>query len=408
MNEAATLQPMLDRLQKRSLLVGVAGLAVCLLGGFFSPHQFFRSYLLGFVFWAGIALGCFALVMLHHMVGGGWGFVIRRLLESGTRTFPILALLFVPLLVGVFLDSRVVGGGADHPGAYLYEWAHADVVARDEALRHKSAYLNVPFFVLRAAFYFAIWIGIAFWLNRWSLEQDRGSTPGLTRRLQLLSGPGLLLYGLTVTFASVDWVMSLEPHWFSTIYGMLFIIGQGLATMAFVIPVVLLLSDREPLSDVVQPGHFHDLGNLLLAFVMLWAYAAFSQYLIIWSGNLPEEAVWYVHRTAGGWQWLALFLIVFHFAVPFLLLLSRRTKRSAHVLAGVALTVIFMRLVDLFWLIVPAFESRGIHVHWLDAMAPVGIGGVWVAAYIWQLKGRPLLPMGDPRFREALAHARGH
>jgi hypothetical protein len=330
--------------------------------------------------------------MLHHLSGGAWGFVIRRALESGARTLLLMALLFIPLLFGL---------------PELYLWARPEVVAGDALLQHKSPYLNAPFFITRTAVYFLVWIVLAALVTRWSLQQDRTASPSLTRRLQLLSGPGLVLYALTMTFASIDWAMSLEPHWFSTIYGVMFIVGQVLSALALMIPVAGWLAAYEPLAQVVSPTPFHDLGNLLLAFVMLWAYMAFSQYLIIWSGNLPEEIPWYLHRMQGGWQWLGLILLLGHFVVPFCLLLSRRTKRRAWVLSRVAIAVLCMRLVDLFWLVVPAFHPSGLSVHWLDIVAPVGVGGLWVAAGVWQLRGKPLLPLHDPRVESAFARARG-
>ena len=382
MNGTETLRPQLDRVQRWSLIVGLAGSALCLVGAFRDPGQFFRSYLLAYVFWISIALGSTAIVMLHYLVGGRWGFVIRRLLESATRTLPLMAVLMLPLLFGL---------------RELYVWARPEAAA-DHELEHKALYLNIPFFVGRTIVYFGAWLAIAYFLNKWSSEQDQTAEPSLMRRLQVLSGPGLLLWGLTVTFASVDWVMSLEPHWFSTIYGMLFMVGQVLTTLAFVIAVLMLLSGHKPLSDVITPGHFHDLGNLLFAFVILWAYIAFSQFLIIWSGNLPEEVPWYLSRVRGGWLWVALLLLIFHFFLPFLLLLSRDVKRRMRVLAKLAAALIVLRLVDLFWIIAPAFHPKGLSLHWLDAMAPLGLGGIWIAVFVWQLKGRPLLPLHDPRF----------
>jgi hypothetical protein len=393
MTQSTTLHAYLQRLQQRALMVGVGGLGLCLVGVFRNPGQFFRSYLLAYLFWLGLALGCLAIVMLHHLVRGAWGTVIQHLLEAGTRTLPLMVVLIVPLLFGL------------HD---LYIWTRPQAVASDELLRHKSLYLNVPFFILRTGVYFVVWIVVAYCLNRWSRlhdqEQERLHERSLQRRLQLLSGPGLVLYGITVTFAAIDWAMSLEPYWYSTIYGVIFIVGQGLATLAFAIIALALLADFAPFAGVVAPAHFHDLGNLLLAFVMLWAYIAFSQFLIIWSGNLPEEIPWYVHRTQGGWQWIGLWLLVFHFAVPFLLLLSRGTKRSAQILATVALTIICMQLVDLFWLVMPAFHPARLYVHWLDIVAPLGIGGLWMAVYVWQLQRRPLLPLHDPRLQGAIEH----
>lgn len=377
--------------QQWSFLVGVVSLTLCIIGAFFSPVQFFQSYLLAYVFWIGLALGCLAVVMIHSLSGGTWGIVIRRVLESGTRTLPLMAVLFIPLVFGL---------------PHLYIWARPEVVAGDELLQHKDAYLNVPFFLLRTAGYFVVWIGVSYFLNKWSLQQDQGVDLQLERRMRLLSGPGLAFYGLAVTFAAIDWVMSLEPHWYSTIYGAMLMVGQGLTAFAFAITMTAMLADREPLSEVISPGHFHDLGKLLLAFVMLWAYFAFSQYLIIWSGNLAEEVPWYLHRLQGGWQWVGLLLIIFHFALPFFLLLSRDLKRNTHLLALVAGAVLFMRFVDLFWLIVPAFHPADLQVHWMDILAPLGLGGIWLAVFIWQLGERPLLPLHDSSLQETIEYGR--
>jgi hypothetical protein len=326
---------------------------------------------------------------VHYLVGGKWGFLIRRLLEAGGMTLPVMALLFVPLLFGL---------------PHLYSWTHPAEVAGSPALQQKQLYLNVPFFIVRAIVYFAIWSGLAYLLSHWSLQQDRTANPHLTRRLKLLSKGGLVLYVLTVTFASVDWVMSLEPEWYSTIYGMIFITGQGLEALAFVIAVVVALADRPPFADLLTPARYRDLGNLLLTFVMLWAYVAFSQFIIIWSGNLPEEVVWYVHRTAGGWKWIAVFLILFHFFLPFFLLLFRGVKRKARMLAALAVGIMVVHLVNVFWLVIPAFRQAGLAIDWLDIVAPIGIGGVWIAVFLRQLRGKPLLPLHDPHMQEAFGH----
>ena len=372
-----------DSLQRSALAVGVIAIALSALDAFFDPQQFFRSYLLAYLFWIGLPLGCFAIVMLHHLVGGTWGFVIQRLLESGIRTFPLMALLFLPLLFGM---------------PHLYPWARPETVAADPILQQKSLYLNVPFFVARAIVYFAIWISVGHFLSRWSLEQDRKADISLTGRLQNLSGPGLVLYGLTVTFSAIDWIMSLEPRWYSTIYGMIFVVSYGLAALSFVIGAAFLLSGEKPLAQVIAPSHFHDLGNLLLALVMFWAYMAFSQFLLVWVENLRDEIPWYLHRTAGGWQVIALALILFQFTLPFVLLLSRVTKRRAGLLSLVALVILLMHWVDLFWFVAPAFHPGAFFIHWLDVVVSAGMGGVWLSVFLSDLKQRSLLPLHDPRF----------
>jgi hypothetical protein len=375
-------------MQWGALGVGVVGAVGGIAGAFAAPEQFFRSYLVAYLFWFGIALGSLAILMIQHITGGRWGAVIRRLLESATRTLPLLILLFLPLLFGL---------------PHLYEWARPEAVAHDPVLQNKSKYLNVPFFLVRAFGYFTAWSALVWLLNRWSLQQDEGADPSVARRLENLSRGGLLLLGLTVTFASIDWVMSLEPHWFSTIYGILFAGGQVLSAFAFVIPVAALLADRPPFSTVISAESFHDLGKLLLAFVMLWAYFAFSQFLIIWSGNLPEETPWYLNRLQGGWEWFGVAIIAFHFALPFVLLLSRDLKRSARALSLVAAGVIIVRFVDLFWLINPVFSPAAFAVHWLDVATLAGVGGLWLAMFVQQLKGRPLVPLGDPALADRIS-----
>ena len=372
------------RLQQRALTVGILGLALMMFGAAASPAQFFRSYLVGYLFALGVTLGCLGLLMLQHLTGGHWGVMIRRPLESATRTLPVLAVLFVPLGFGL---------------RQLYAWTGP---MEKPLSRFQMSYLTIPGFLTRAAIYFAIWILLMLLLNSWSLQQDARPDRALRRKLQMLSGPGIVLYVFTMTFAAVDWVMSLSPHWSSTIYGFLFVGGQAVSAMALMIAVAVLLAQSEPMSGILQPRHLHDLGKLLLAFVMLWAYFAFSQLLIIWAGNLPEEIPFYVKRLRGGWGALGVLILLFHFALPFFLLLSRDLKRSARLLPRLAIAVIFMRLVDLFWMTAPEFSPDAFRVHWMDVAAPAGIGGIWLAYFAWQLKGRPLLPLGDPELAEAI------
>jgi hypothetical protein len=293
---------------------------------------------------------------------------------------PLLALLFLPVVLGV---------------SSLYEWADAGKVAHDPLLQHKSVYLNVPFFLARAVLYFVVWSVFATFLWRWSNAQESGDE-GAIGRLENLSRGGLVAVGLTFTFAAVDWAMSLEPHWYSTLYGVLLMGGCLLSAMAFMIQVTALLANGGPLAEVVKPMQFHDLGKLMFAFVMLWAYFSLSQLLIMWSGNLPEEIPWYLKRMAGGWQYAGLVLILFHFALPFLLLLSREIKRSARILARVAAFVLCVRAIEVFWLIAPAFSPGQLHVHWLDFTALLGVGGVWLWAFTGGLRGRPLIVWNDP------------
>jgi len=370
----------LESLQRRSALVGGVASALLLVGLFLDRDQFFQSYLTAFLYWLAPALGSLAIVMLHNMTGGKWGFAIRRLLEAAMRTLPVMALLFLPVLLGM---------------GSLYEWTQADVVDHDPILQRKEPYLNTGFFVARAVVFFAVWIGLSRLMLRQSERYDRTFSIDARRKLKILSGFGLAAYVLTMSFASFDWAMSLEPHWFSSIYGIHFVIGQGLATLCVATFVASRLARHEPFSRWLDESHFHDLGNLMLAFVMLWAYVSFSQFLIVWSGNLPEETPWYLHRTGHGWQAVALLLVAFHFAVPFLILLLRRNKQLFGRLAVVAVWVLAFRYLDFFWLVAPAKHHHGLHVSWMDVVAPVALGGIWVHAFVRSLRDRPLVSLQD-------------
>ena len=399
MTENQPLHPLLDRIQRPALIVGGTGILLCIVGLLINTHhreQFFRSWLLAYLFWLGIPLGSFAILMLQHLAGGGWGLVLRRPLETAARTLPLMALLFIPLFFGL---------------GKLYIWATDDAARGVGTTSLRAHYLTSGFFIVRTIIYFILWIGLAMVLNRWSTREDRGADPRLTRRFQILSSIGLVVYCLTMTFATIDWVMSLDPHWYSTIFGLLFIVGQVLSSLALMTALLALLSTRPPLSAIVTADHFHDLGNLLLAFTMLWAYMQFSQFLIIWSGNIADETPFYIYRTHRGWQVVGLLLIIFHFFIPFILLLNRRTKRTPHILAMVGLAIVVMRLVDLFWIIVP-HHAQGRHleishpiVHWLDIAAIAGIGGIWIWWFIFQLRRTALVAVNDPRLAEVTAHA---
>ena len=384
--------PALAKLQRWGLVVGFWGLLAGVAGAFLDVDQFFRSWLIGFLFCLGLSMGSLALLMLQHLSGGQWGLVGRRVFEAASRNLPFVALLFVPVLLGL---------------PRLYTWARPELVLTDHILQAKAPYLNVPFFVGRAVLYFAVWLLGSWLLNKWSAAQDRGEIavlPGDTVRFRVVSAPGLLVYVITLTFASIDWIMSLDPHWYSTIFGLILVAGQGLSGLALVIAVLAMLSGSEPYARYLRPGHFLDLGKLLLAFVMLWAYFSFSQFLIIWAGNLPEEIPFFLHRMRGGWQYLSVFLLLGHFVLPFILLLSRDLKKRPHLLAKVAIAILVMRLVDLLWLVEPMFEHHGFPIHWMDVALPAGLAGVWLYLFARNLRSKALLPLNDPFFKEAFAH----
>lgn len=382
----------LDRYQRPALIVGVVGLAISLIGLFANREQFFRSYLVGFVFIASITLGSLAVLMIQYLTGGIWGIVTRRSLEASTRLLPVLLMAFIPLAFGM---------------RDLFEWARPEVVAHDALLQHKAPYLNITAFFVRAAIYFLLWFLAAYLLNRWAMRQERAISLWRGLKMRHVSAVGLMLMALTLTFASIDWMMSLEPHWFSTMFGISFIVGCGLSALAFSTLMVVLLSRYQPMASVIKAGTFRDLGNLMFAFVMLWAYTAFSEFMLIWYGNIREEVPYFLKRMHGGWGVVAVLLIIFHFFFPFVALLLRDVKERARMLGIVAGAVLFMRLVDFIWLIAPAFqhgEHPHFNLHWLDITAPIGLAGVWFFFFLGQLKRRTMLPSDEPYVQEALSH----
>ncbi len=395
---AAPLNPMdlsapqvLKTIGRRSLGIGLVFTAVSAVLAFVSPDQFFRAYLLGFMAWLGVTLGSMAILMIRHLTGGGWGMVIRRIMGAAMRCIPLMALLFVPLLFGL---------------PRLYVWARPLDSIPDAHLRQHlevltKTYLSVQGFIIRAILYFVIWNLLSFLLTRWSVEQDRPGARDNSARFKAVSGPGLILYGFTISFAAIDWVMSIDPSWISTIYGLLILIGEVLSAMCFAIVVERILVNYKPMSELLKPDYVQDHGKWMMVFIMMWAYFSFSQWLIIWAGNLPEEITWYMTRLSGGWAYVGLWLVVFHFAVPFVLLLSRPFKRDIRRLVWLAIWLMLMRYVDLLWMIEPNFSAR-VHVTLADVVVPVAMGGLWLAYFFHNLSSLPLLPAYDPEAKEVL------
>ncbi len=385
----------LSRLAGRSALLGAAGLGLSAIGFATGGRQaFLQSYLIAYIFWMGITLGSLAVLMVQYLSGGRWGLVSRRILEAASRMLPLMAILFVPIWLNL---------------PALYAWARPDA-ASDPIIREKALYLNEPFFTIRAVIFFVVWGGLIYLLNKWSREQDERPPQPIgpsDRKFRVLSGPGLVLYVITVTFMSVDWVMSLDPHWYSTIVGILMIGGQGLSTMAFTIIVMASLVRVAPMSGVATAERFHDLGKLMFAFVMLWAYFSVSQLLIIWSANLPEEIPFYLERLHGPWYPVSVAVLFGQFALPFLLLLSQNIKRNPHLVRRVAIFILLMRVVDITWTIGPVFRGEGSGLSWLDFTVVAAMGGLWLWFFFRTLAGRALLPVRDPYFKEAMAHG-GH
>jgi hypothetical protein len=389
MKDPLLTTPALFRIQRPALIVGIIALAICAIGGLFNHEQFFRSYLVGYMFVLGITLGSMAIVMVNHLTGGGWGILIRRSGEAAAGTLPLLLVLFIPIAFG--LES-------------LYPWARADLVAADAVLQHRRPIMNPEFFLIRVLIYFAIWIFWGWRLRRLSLLHERDGDPAIEQRLAALSAAGLVLYFLTMSFAAMDWVLSREIHWYSSIFGFLIIIGQALSGTTFMLIILSKLSDDSPLREAAMPDIIHDLGNLFLTQVILWAYISLSQMLIIWMGNMQEEITWYLHRSQGFWLVVAVGLIVLHFFVPFLLLLIQGSKRNIKILATIAAGVLVLRFFDVVWIVEPTSNAPLAHrIHWMDFIAPIGIGGVWLWLFLWILRRHPLIPLGE-RIEVDLAH----
>ncbi|MFO0878859.1 MAG: hypothetical protein U0840_16075 [Gemmataceae bacterium] len=391
MSTPAAVDSDITRWQRLALIAGVAGVAITAVGMVYPDTDIrdhaFRAWLVAFCFSIGIALGSLVVLMLQYLTGGEWGYILRRPLEAAASTLPLMAVLYLPIAFGLPI---------------LYEWANPSAVEESVNLQHKALYLNTQFAWIRAAIYFVIWCGLTWMLVSRSRAQDTRKDPAIHRTCETISAPGLVLYVLTITFASIDWAMSLEPEWYSTIYGAMFGMGQVLSGFAFSIILLVLTSKSPEVERVLSGNNLRDLGSLMLAFVMVWAYLSFSQFLLIWSGNLPEEVPWYIYRLKDGWQYLGLLLVVFHFALPFALLLSTDVKRNRGRLATVAGLVLVMRVVDLLWLIVPAFhhhkEAVAIPIlyRFIYLAAIVGLTGLFVAYTLFNLRKAPLVAAYKP------------
>jgi hypothetical protein len=383
----------INRFQRYTLFIGIAGLLLTAVGVFTHPRQFFISYLFGYLFWLGLTLGCFAITMLHHLTGGRWGYPTRRFLEAGFSVLPVMSVLFIPVLLGI---------------SDLYPWAAHAAAKHDEILQKQAAYMNRWAFVGRAIFFFVLWNVMVICLRKWSLEQDRSPDPEPMRKLRYLSGLGMVIFPLTATFAYVDWILSTEPHWYSTMFAVIVLIGQILTAFSFCVILLSIFGKQQPLAAVLNRTHYHHLGNLLLTFVLFWTYVSFGQLLIIYAGNLPREINWYLHRITGGWVYLVGTLGLLHFFLPFVLLLFRTVKQHVSRLTAIATVLFLAHILNVYWMIAPSFYPSGVSVHWTDFTAFGGIGGIWITVFLSRLKSAPLLPQHDPGQQFAFSYAHAH
>ena len=388
--EQATIPPghTWNRIPVIAAVVALLGAVACAILGPANPKQFFFSWLVSFLFFLSLALGALFFVLIQYAAQGGWGIVLRRIGEMVFSTLPVMAALFLPLLLGL------------HD---LYEWSHAGVTEHDALLRWKAPYLNVPFFLIRAALYFGSWSLIAILYYRGSRGQDVTGDLRVSARLRRLAGPSIIVLALTQTFASIDWIMSLTPHWYSTIFGVYFFAGSFVGFIALLSVVAVALRAAGLLDTVISPDHLHDVGKFLFAFTAFWAYIAFSQFFLMWYANVPEETIWYKARLEGSWKMVSIFLMAGHFGVPFLYLMGRDVKRRGSTLALGGAWILVMHFLDLYWQVMPTLHPEGVRPSALDVAALVTIGGCFVAAASWLMRRQALVPIRDPRLAESLA-----
>jgi hypothetical protein len=388
--EQATIPPghPWRRLPAAGAACALLGAGACAILGAADPKQFFFSWLVSFLFFLSLTLGALFFVLIQYATQGGWGIVLRRIGETTFATIPVMAVLFLPLLLGL------------HD---LYEWAHPGAAEHDALLRWKAPYLNVPFFLVRAAFYFGCWSIIAVLYYRVSRGQDGTGDHAASARLRRLAGPALIVLALTQTFASIDWIMSLTPHWYSTIFGVYFFAGAFVGFIALLSCASVAMRRAGLLDTVISAEHLHDIGKFLFAFTAFWAYIAFSQFFLIWYANLPEETVWYRARLEGSWKTASLLLMAGHFVAPFFYLMGRAVKRKGATLAVGGAWLLAMHYVDLYWQIMPTLHPGGVRPSALDLAALVAIGGCFVAAASWLMRRQALVPLRDPRLAESLA-----
>ena len=388
--ERATIPPghPWNRIPAIGAVCALLGIVACAILGAGNPRQFFFSWLVAFLFFLSLAVGALFFVLIQFAAQGGWGIVLRRIGETTFATIPVIAALFLPLLLGI------------HD---LFEWSHAEAVAADALLRWKAPYLNVPFFLIRAALYFGIWSFIALLYYRGSRGQDGTGDPGVSARLRRLAGPAIIVLALTQTFASVDWIMSLTPHWYSTMFGVYFFAGSFVGFIALLSVVVVAMRGAGLLDTVISAEHLHDIGKFLFAFTVFWTYIAFSQFFLVWYANLPEETTWYKARMEGSWMSVSLFLMAGHFVAPFFYLMGRAVKRRGWTLAVGGAWLLAMHFVDLYWQVMPTLHPEGLRPSVLDVAALVAVGGCFVAAASWLMRRQALVPLRDPRLAESLA-----
>ena len=381
--------PKTSRTSLIALIIGILGLILSLVAFFANSEHFFHSYLVAFAFWTSIALGGLFLTFLHYLTGAVWSVVLRRIFESFMAVLPVMALFLIPVLLGMY---------------ELYHWTHAEAVEQDILLQQKSPYLNIPFFVVRSVLFFVIWSVFARVLYHLSIKNDWTGDATLLKKARRISPLVAILFAITLSFAAFDWLMSLDALWYSTIFGVYYFSGSTVATIALLILFVVMFDKAGFIKNLISIEHYHDLGKLLFTFTVFWAYIAFSQYFLIWYANIPEETIWFAHRWEGAWKSVSLFLVIGHFVLPFFVLMMRSTKRNMAVLVFMSLWLLFMHLVDMYWLVMPNLFHHDVHLSWIDVAPFLGIGGIFVWLAYVQLSRNSLVAINDPKLKESINH----
>ncbi len=369
-----------------ALIIGIIGLVFSFIGWYTNSEQFYFSYLTAFVFWVTIALGGLFFVLLHHLVDAQWSVVIRRFGESMMMVIPYMIILFIPLLFGL---------------KELFLWMNPETVAADELLHGKSGYLNLNFFIIRLVVYFIIWTVLAYLLNKLSLKQNEAPSHDITKKMRIVSAPGMILFAVTLTFASFDWLMSLDAHWYSTIFGVYIFSGAFLSLVCMITLIIIRLQKNGVLQSEITQEHYHDLGKLMFAFTIFWGYMAFSQYFLIWYGNIPEETIWFLHRWESSWKTITYLIVYGHFVIPFFILFPQVTKKNKTVMTIMSLWILLMHWVDIYWIVMPTLHPHGFHFSWIDATTVIGIGGLVLYLFWRHFTSHPLIPVGDPKLEKS-------
>ncbi len=378
-----------EKMANMALMIGLAGLALSAYGYIADRGQFFYSYLTSFMYWLTIGLGALFFTLIHYLANAKWSIIIKRWSETVMFTLPFMGIMFIPICFGL------------HD---LYEWSHEDVVATDHLLQGKAAYLNVNFFLIRSLGYFVIWGLLTWFIRSKSIEQDQGYSESSMMKVRRVSAFGMIMFALTISFASIDWIMSLSPHWYSTIFGVYMFAGAFVSFLSFTVLAIKYFEGKGILKDIISVEHYHDIGKLMFAFIIFWSYMAFSQYFLIWYAHIPEETFWFLDRWEGTWKQFSMLLMIGHFPIPFLGLIVQNAKRNKFVLPTVAIWIMFIHWVDMYWLILPTFSPEGFNLSWMDATTFVGIGGTFIWFVISRYSANSVIPINDPHLGTSIRH----